>query len=96
VPLEIDTVAAAPHVRAMVGPFLILVALAAADPPAQAPRPRLVCRGSSASLGSHIRTPRRCLTEEQWRQEDEEHARLPLSMQVTEGQNDGHAASAPH
>ena len=89
------------HLRCMGGKSLILIAFgialtAAADPPAQTPRPRLICRGSSASLGSHIRTPARCRTEEQWREEDEERARTPISMQVTEGQNDGHAASAPH
>lgn len=81
---------------AVVATGLSMATAFAADPPAQTPRPRLICRGSSASLGSHIRTPRHCLTEEQWRQEDEDRARVPLSMQVTEGQNDGHAASAPH
>lgn len=85
----------------MVGKCLILIALgiasvAAADPPAETPKQRLICRGATATLGSHIRTPRRCLTEERWREEDEARARTPISMQVTEGQNDGHAASAPH
>lgn len=80
--------------------FLAAVAPAAvapaADPPADAPKQRLICRGSTASLGSHIRTPQRCRTAEQWREEDEARGRVPLSLQVTQGQNDGHAASAPH
>ena len=34
-------------------------------------------------------------TAEQWRQEDEEKGRVPISAQVTEGQNDGRTAATP-
>jgi len=84
---------------------VILVALAAALPAAGAfaadPSPsgqgreERICRGGGArTLGSHIRTRRRCLTAEQWRREDEERSRTP-PLQITEGQNDGHAPAQP-
>jgi hypothetical protein len=89
----------------MIGKSAILIALAmtlsvagalAADPPAQPEKQRLICRGGGGrSLGSHIRTPRRCRTAEQWRQEDEAKANLPISLQVTQGQNDGRQGPAP-
>jgi hypothetical protein len=71
-------------------------ALAAADPPAPAGKQRLICRGGGErQLGSHIRTRQRCRTAEQWRQEDEAKANLPVSLQVTQGQNDGRSVRAP-
>lgn len=88
----------------MIGKPLILVACAAAaagagalaaDPPAPAPEERRICRGSAKQLGSRIRRPRRCLTAEQWRQEDEAKGRVPISAQLTEGQNDGRTAATP-
>ena len=54
-----------------------------------------ICRESESRTGSRIRTGRRCRTAEEWRKEDEERARVPLSLTVTEGQNDGHAAQRP-
>jgi hypothetical protein len=90
----------------MAGKSLTLVALAvtlsavgafAADPPAPAGKQRLICRGGGErSLGSHIRRAQRCRTVEQWQQEEEEKGRLPVSLQVTAGQNDGRVVSAPH
>ena len=89
----------------MVGKSFILVALAttlsaagalAPDPPAPAEKERLICRGGGArSLGSHIRTARRCRTVEQWQEEEEAKARIPISLQVTQGQNDGRQGPAP-
>lgn len=82
----------------------ILIALAttlsvaaglAADPPAQTEKQRRICRGAERSLGSHIRTPRRCRTAEQWQEEDERKGNLPVTLQVTQGQNDGHQTAAP-
>lgn len=85
----------------MVGKSVILVALTltltgvgalAADPPAPSGDERLICRGTAKSLGSRIRTPRRCRTAEQWQEEDHSKSRLPVSAQITEGQNSGQAA----
>ena len=51
------------------------LALTAAEPPRAATGSECderICRGGGQrQLGSHIRTRRRCLTAEQWRQEDE-------------------------
>jgi hypothetical protein len=73
----------------------------AADPPApsgtqraQPEKQQRICRGAQRSLGSHILTPRRCRTAEQWQAEDEAKA-PPLALQVTEGQNDGRAPATP-
>lgn len=55
-----------------------------------------ICRGGGQrSLGSHIRTTRRCQTAEQWRQEDEARNRPAAGLLVTEGQNDGRANANP-
>ncbi len=84
----------------MAGKSVILIALTAtlsavgalaADPPAQSRNDRPICRGATKSLGSHIRTPRRCRTAEQWREEDQAKSGLPISAQITEGQNTGQA-----
>lgn len=89
----------------MAGRSLILIALAAtlsavgalaADPPAPSGKQRLICRGGGArQLGTHMRTQRRCRTAEQWQAEDEEKARLPITLQITQGQNDGRQNAAP-
>jgi hypothetical protein len=67
----------------------------AADPPAQPEKQRLVCRGGARQLGSHMRTPRRCRTAEQWQLEDETTGNLPAALQVTQGQNDGRSVPTP-
>lgn len=65
----------------------------------QAPAPQekeaKICRESARQTGSHIRTGRKCRTAEEWRKEDEAKARIPPSLTVTEGQNDGHPAQSP-
>jgi hypothetical protein len=89
----------------MAGRPVVLIALTltlsaagalAADPPAQPENQRVTCRGAARSLGSHIRTPRRCRTAEQWQREDEaKGGPLPVALQVTQGQNDGRQSAAP-
>jgi hypothetical protein len=83
----------------MAGPPVILIVLAAlstaADPPAPAGKQQRICRGGARQLGSHMRTPQRCRTPEQWRQEDEARANLPVTLQVTQGQNDGRSVPTP-
>lgn len=88
----------------MAGKPVILVALAmtlsvtgalAADPPAPAEKEPLICRGATRTLGSRVRSQRRCRTAEQWQREDEEKGGLPISLQVTQGQNDGNQGRTP-
>ena len=83
----------------------IIFALAltlAAEPPAPAPASgqssERICRGGGQrTLGSHVRTARRCRTAEQWRQEDEARARTGPApgLQITAGQNDGQTTATP-
>jgi hypothetical protein len=79
----------------------IILALAlAADPPAPAPASgqsnERICRGGGQrTLGSHIRTRRRCLTAEEWQREDAARNAPAPGMLVTEGQNDGRGGAAP-
>jgi hypothetical protein len=78
--------------------ILALAMTLAADPPAPASsrNGERICRGGGQrTLGSHVRTARRCLTAEQWRQEDEARTRTGPApgLQVTAGQNDGRNAS---
>lgn len=88
----------------MAGKSLGLVVLAftltaagafAADPPAQPEKQQRICRGGARQLGSHMRTPQRCRTAEQWREEDEARGNLPVALQVTQGQNDGRSVPTP-
>ena len=51
-------------------------------------KPKLICRESDQSLGSHIRSGRRCKTAEEWQQEDAKRDLVPPSLRVTEGQGD--------
>jgi hypothetical protein len=85
----------------MFGSALIamLTLIQASDPPAPPPRQSAerICRGGGQrTLGSHIRTRRRCLTAEQWQREDEARSAPAPGLLVTEGQNDGRAPAAPH
>ena len=74
-------------------PWLAILFAAAAQPAVAPPEPPVVkpariCRESERRTGSHIRSGRRCMTEEQWRAEDERRDRVPVSLQVTDGQDD--------
>jgi hypothetical protein len=83
------------------GPIALTLALTfstaafAADPPAPAGDQPRICRGGERRLGTRTRTPRRCLTAEQWQQEQEESSQLPVTLQVTQGQNDGRQIPMP-
>jgi hypothetical protein len=89
----------------MAGKSLGLIALAAlltaagalaAEPAAPADKQQRICRGGGErQLGSHVRTRRRCLTAEQWQEEEEARANMPVSLQVTQGQNDGRVVPMP-
>jgi hypothetical protein len=78
--------------------FALALTFAAADPPAPQPGQsnERICRGGGErTLGSHIRTRRRCLTAEQWQREDEARTRAATGLQMTEGQNDGRTTATP-
>ena len=66
---------------------LLMVAQEPSSPPA--PKPKLVCRGGESQLGSHVHAQRRCLTEEQWQEEDARRDRVPVTLRVTGDQGDG-------
>lgn len=73
--------------------WLAIMLAAAAQPAAASPapvtvKPERVCRESERRTGSRIRTARRCLTEDQWRIEDERRDRVPATLRVTDGQDD--------
>jgi hypothetical protein len=72
-----------------------LISAVAAEPPADPPKQRQVCRTPAKQLGSRIRPQRRCRTVEQWQAEEEGKSGLPLGAQVTEGQNDGIVGPPP-
>ena len=74
----------------------LAAAAPAEEPPSASDDQRRICRGGGErQLGTRMRTRRRCRTAEQWRQEDEAATRLPPSLQVTQGQNDGRAPAQP-
>ena len=82
------------YVRNMT-PWLAALLASAAQPAQAAPTPappsikaERICRENETRTGSHIRSGRRCMTEEQWRVEDERSGRIPLSLRVTDGQDD--------
>ena len=78
--------------------LLALVLLQSPAPGVSAPpKPIQICREGAQVTGSHVRTGRRCLTQEQWDHEDASLARRPVTMQVTGEQGDGNKAPAqPH
>jgi hypothetical protein len=75
--------------------LIVSAAFASDDPSAKSTDSRRICRDSGRQLGSHIRVARRCRTAEQWRLEDEAKAQAPVSLRVTEGQNDGQPGRQP-
>jgi hypothetical protein len=73
---------------------LMLALLVAASGPAQTPasnqpaKPVKICREAEQVTGSHVRTGRRCLTQDQWDQEDAKRVERPVTMRITEHQAD--------
>jgi len=74
---------------------LFLTGALAAEPPVEPTKQQRICRAPAKQLGSRIRAQRRCRTAEQWQAEDEGKNGLPLSAQVTQGQNDGQVVAQP-
>jgi hypothetical protein len=65
---------------------------AAADPPA---KPKLICREGEQQTGSHVRSSRRCLTQDQWDQEDAKRVERPVTMRVIGEKSDAGARPQP-
>ncbi|HST37694.1 MAG TPA: hypothetical protein VLK25_13825 [Allosphingosinicella sp.] len=73
-------------------------AAAAIEPPAAQPSQasERICRGGGTrTLGSHMRSRRRCLTAEQWQREDEARNNPAPGAQITGAQNDGRTGAMP-
>ena len=62
---------------------------AAADPAVTVDGPKLICKGGQKVIGSRMRTPRRCRTEEQWRAEEEKASRMPETLRVGAAKDEG-------
>jgi hypothetical protein len=77
--------------------ILLAILLAAAAPPVEPvqEKDRKVCRKAERQTGSHIRTPHRCRTVEEWQKLDQAKADLPLSAQIIEGQGDALQGKPP-
>jgi hypothetical protein len=80
-----------------------MLMFAAADPaPATAPpppaaKPQVICREGEQELGSHMHASRRCMTLEQWQQEDARRQQIPISARITGDPDDAaRAATRPH
>ncbi|MCL6697484.1 hypothetical protein LZ496_01610 [Sphingomonas sp. NSE70-1] len=68
---------------------------AAAQDPAPPGKDTKICREAKQKTGSRVRTGPKCRTAEEWRKEDEERSRMPLSATITEGQPDGPTRPRP-
>jgi hypothetical protein len=68
---------------------LSLAGIAAAEPAAPADGPKLICKGGQKVIGSRMRTPRRCRTEEEWRVDEEKASRLPETLRVGAAKDEG-------
>ncbi|MGN6155095.1 MAG: hypothetical protein ACTHN4_05105 [Sphingomicrobium sp.] len=73
-------------------PLMLAILAVSGDPAAAAPLPikaAKICREGEQVTGSHVRTGRRCLTQEEWDREDAKRVERPVTMRVTEHQPDG-------
>jgi hypothetical protein len=73
---------------------LLMVSAEPAPPQPPAPKPKLICREGESKTGTHVRTGSRCLTEEQWEEEDSRRDRVPVTLRVTGAQGDGQPTSS--
>ena len=73
-------------------PLLLALLVANGDPlqttATHQSEPVKICREGEQVTGSHVRTGRRCLTREQWDQEDAKRVERPVTLRVTEHQAD--------
>jgi len=78
-------------VFALIGLLTVFSGPPASQPPA--PKPKLICRGGEVETGSHRHVGARCLTQEQWEQEDARRDSIPVTLRVTAAQGDGQPAA---
>ena len=78
---------------------VIAIALAAANaqaaPAAPPEKPQLICREGQAVTGTRRRVGKRCKTAEEWQKEDAELDRIPPTLRITKGQEDGRPVQSP-
>jgi hypothetical protein len=80
---------------ALLAMALLSGAVENASPQTPPAKPKLICRERQQLTGSHIRTGRHCRTAEQWLLEDAELDRIPPTMRITKGQEDGRPVQQP-
>lgn len=78
-------------VLALTGLLTVLAGPPAGQPPTRTPK--LICRGGEVETGSHRHIGARCLTQEQWDQEDARRDNIPATLRVTAAQGDGQPAA---
>jgi hypothetical protein len=78
--------------------FMLALVSAGSHTPAAAEvaKPQLICREDESVTGTHVRAGRRCKSATEWEAEDARRDRIPTTLRVTEGQNDGHVSARPH
>ena len=73
----------------MLASLAVMLILSDASRAAAPEKPKLICRESEQTLGSHIRTGRRCKTAEEWQQDDARRDQLPTTLRIVPTQADG-------
>ncbi|MBV8687694.1 MAG: hypothetical protein JOZ90_17760 [Alphaproteobacteria bacterium] len=63
-------------------PAAFLIALLLAAPPAGDAGAKKVCRAAQAPLGSHVKRPRLCRTQAEWRAEEEASRAAPVPLKA--------------
>jgi len=83
-------------VFALMGLLAVFAEPSARQPPA--PKPKLICRGGEVETGTHRHVGARCLTQEQWEEEDARRDNIPASLRITPALRDAGqpAATQPH
>lgn len=86
-PLE-DQLARKFLMLAIFGALLTPSFATAVQDPAPSEKKAKICRKAETRTGTRVKTGSKCKTAEEWQKEDEERARIPVSLSVTEGQSD--------
>ena len=76
-------------------PILLFAAQVTAQEPIVVEKSKMVCRETEQETGTHIRTGRRCKTDEDWQREDAQKRSNPATMRITQGQGDALTKQPP-
>lgn len=69
--------------------LVILLAAQAAAPPPPPEKPKRICREDEQEVGTHIHAGRRCMTADQWRDEDFRRNQKPTTLRIVPDQGNG-------